>query len=193
MCIVPLWINLILSPCLPSLSGPYLSLSLLLSYPLLCVCFPSLLRSTSLLIFTSCPTSCFSISYFPSIAPVPHFSFLNLTSTRPSSHRPQSHINRKTQYENPMLEAKRRRQLEQQPQQPQPQSQQPPEGERYIRGSFTSPHQGRHLLSFYSCVWLTRLRMRLCVRDCFCIAMIATIIDVAATALWFAKCPSIKA
>nr|XP_033938646.1 membrane-associated guanylate kinase, WW and PDZ domain-containing protein 1b isoform X4 [Pseudochaenichthys georgianus] len=43
------------------------------------------------------------------------------------------HINRKTQYENPMLEAKRRRQLEQQPQQPQPQSQQPPEGERYIR------------------------------------------------------------
>ncbi|KAM8914632.1 membrane-associated guanylate kinase, WW and PDZ domain-containing protein 1b isoform 4-T4 [Spinachia spinachia] len=44
------------------------------------------------------------------------------------------HINRKTQYENPMLEAKRRRQLEQQqPQQPQPQSQEPPEGERYIR------------------------------------------------------------
>uniref|UniRef100_A0A671UMB1 Membrane-associated guanylate kinase, WW and PDZ domain-containing protein 1 n=1 Tax=Sparus aurata TaxID=8175 RepID=A0A671UMB1_SPAAU len=40
------------------------------------------------------------------------------------------HINRKTQYENPVLEAKRRRQLEQQPQQPQPQSQQPPEGER---------------------------------------------------------------
>uniref|UniRef100_H2T0I9 Membrane-associated guanylate kinase, WW and PDZ domain-containing protein 1 n=1 Tax=Takifugu rubripes TaxID=31033 RepID=H2T0I9_TAKRU len=40
------------------------------------------------------------------------------------------HINRKTQYENPVLEAKRRRQLEQQPQ---PQSQQPPEGERYIR------------------------------------------------------------
>uniref|UniRef100_A0A3Q2WQM3 Membrane-associated guanylate kinase, WW and PDZ domain-containing protein 1 n=1 Tax=Haplochromis burtoni TaxID=8153 RepID=A0A3Q2WQM3_HAPBU len=46
------------------------------------------------------------------------------------------HINRKTQYENPVLEAKKRRQLEQQqPQQPQPQSQQPPEGERYIRGS----------------------------------------------------------
>ncbi|XP_072238769.1 membrane-associated guanylate kinase, WW and PDZ domain-containing protein 1b isoform X3 [Leuresthes tenuis] len=44
------------------------------------------------------------------------------------------HINRRTQYENPVLEAKRRRQLEQQqPQQPQPQSQQPPEGERYIR------------------------------------------------------------
>ncbi|XP_065811125.1 membrane-associated guanylate kinase, WW and PDZ domain-containing protein 1b isoform X6 [Labrus bergylta] len=41
------------------------------------------------------------------------------------------HINRKTQYENPVLETKRRRQLEQQ--QPQPQSQQPPEGERYIR------------------------------------------------------------
>ncbi|KAF7208219.1 membrane-associated guanylate kinase, WW and PDZ domain-containing protein 1b isoform X3 [Nothobranchius furzeri] len=44
------------------------------------------------------------------------------------------HINRKTQYENPVLEAKKRRQLEQQlPQLPQPQSQQPPEGERYIR------------------------------------------------------------
>uniref|UniRef100_A0AAQ6ANC2 Membrane associated guanylate kinase, WW and PDZ domain containing 1b n=1 Tax=Amphiprion ocellaris TaxID=80972 RepID=A0AAQ6ANC2_AMPOC len=54
------------------------------------------------------------------------------------------HINRKTQYENPMLEAKRRRQLEQQqPQQPQPQSQQPPEGERYIRGSFISPPEGK--------------------------------------------------
>ncbi|CAL8336516.1 unnamed protein product [Merluccius merluccius] len=37
------------------------------------------------------------------------------------------HINRKTQYENPVLEAKRRRQ------QPQQQPQQPPEGERYIR------------------------------------------------------------
>ncbi|XP_072307732.1 membrane-associated guanylate kinase, WW and PDZ domain-containing protein 1b isoform X3 [Eucyclogobius newberryi] len=37
------------------------------------------------------------------------------------------HINRKTQYENPVLEAKRRRQLEQPPQQPQPQSQQPAE------------------------------------------------------------------
>nr|XP_043880341.1 membrane-associated guanylate kinase, WW and PDZ domain-containing protein 1b isoform X7 [Solea senegalensis] len=41
------------------------------------------------------------------------------------------HINRKTQYEHPVLEAKKRRQLDQQP--PQPQSQQPPEGERYIR------------------------------------------------------------
>uniref|UniRef100_A0A8C7SNB2 Membrane associated guanylate kinase, WW and PDZ domain containing 1a n=1 Tax=Oncorhynchus mykiss TaxID=8022 RepID=A0A8C7SNB2_ONCMY len=39
------------------------------------------------------------------------------------------HINRKTQYENPIVEARRRMQLEQQ--QPQP-----PEGERYIRGSF---------------------------------------------------------
>ncbi|XP_068170444.1 membrane-associated guanylate kinase, WW and PDZ domain-containing protein 1b isoform X4 [Antennarius striatus] len=44
------------------------------------------------------------------------------------------HINRKTQYENPLLEVKRRRQLEQQQPPPsQPQSQQPPEGERYIR------------------------------------------------------------
>uniref|UniRef100_A0A671XAM5 Membrane associated guanylate kinase, WW and PDZ domain containing 1 n=1 Tax=Sparus aurata TaxID=8175 RepID=A0A671XAM5_SPAAU len=42
------------------------------------------------------------------------------------------HINRKTQYENPVLEARRRKILEQQQQQ-QPQ---PPEGERYIRGSF---------------------------------------------------------
>uniref|UniRef100_A0A3B4F6F1 Membrane-associated guanylate kinase, WW and PDZ domain-containing protein 1 n=1 Tax=Pundamilia nyererei TaxID=303518 RepID=A0A3B4F6F1_9CICH len=40
------------------------------------------------------------------------------------------HINRKTQYENPVGEARRRKILEQQ-QQPQP-----PEGERYIRGSF---------------------------------------------------------
>uniref|UniRef100_A0A8C7MG68 Membrane associated guanylate kinase, WW and PDZ domain containing 1b n=1 Tax=Oncorhynchus kisutch TaxID=8019 RepID=A0A8C7MG68_ONCKI len=40
------------------------------------------------------------------------------------------HINRKTQYENPIQEAKRRKQLEQQ---------QPPEGERYIRGSFPAP------------------------------------------------------
>uniref|UniRef100_A0A669B4H8 Membrane-associated guanylate kinase, WW and PDZ domain-containing protein 1 n=1 Tax=Oreochromis niloticus TaxID=8128 RepID=A0A669B4H8_ORENI len=40
------------------------------------------------------------------------------------------HINRKTQYENPVVEARRRKILEQQ-QQPQP-----PEGERYIRGSF---------------------------------------------------------
>uniref|UniRef100_A0A8C8ERV2 Membrane-associated guanylate kinase, WW and PDZ domain-containing protein 1 n=1 Tax=Oncorhynchus tshawytscha TaxID=74940 RepID=A0A8C8ERV2_ONCTS len=40
------------------------------------------------------------------------------------------HINRKTQYENPILEAKRLKQLEQQ---------QPPEGERYIRGSFPAP------------------------------------------------------
>ncbi|XP_055077605.1 membrane-associated guanylate kinase, WW and PDZ domain-containing protein 1b isoform X3 [Periophthalmus magnuspinnatus] len=37
------------------------------------------------------------------------------------------HINRKTQYENPVLEAKRRRQQEQPAQQPQPQSQQPAE------------------------------------------------------------------
>ncbi|XP_031423337.1 membrane-associated guanylate kinase, WW and PDZ domain-containing protein 1b isoform X9 [Clupea harengus] len=37
------------------------------------------------------------------------------------------HINRKTQYENPILEAKRKKQFEQQ------QQQQPPEGERYTR------------------------------------------------------------
>ncbi|OBS69840.1 hypothetical protein A6R68_01619, partial [Neotoma lepida] len=37
------------------------------------------------------------------------------------------HINRKTQYENPVLEAKRKKQLEQQQQQPQPQPPQPEE------------------------------------------------------------------
>lgn len=87
------------------------------------------------------------LSSFPAFFPLSH-----PLASYPSFH-PPSHINRKTQYENPVLEAKRRRQLEQQqPQQPQPQSQQPPEGERYIRGSFTSPYQGRHFLSFYSCV-----------------------------------------
>uniref|UniRef100_A0A8C7NKS6 Membrane-associated guanylate kinase, WW and PDZ domain-containing protein 1 n=1 Tax=Oncorhynchus mykiss TaxID=8022 RepID=A0A8C7NKS6_ONCMY len=50
------------------------------------------------------------------------------------------HINRKTQYENPIQEAKRRKQLEQQ---------QPPEGERYIRGSFPAPSTG----SNERCVW----------------------------------------
>uniref|UniRef100_A0A3P8XPB9 Membrane-associated guanylate kinase, WW and PDZ domain-containing protein 1 n=1 Tax=Esox lucius TaxID=8010 RepID=A0A3P8XPB9_ESOLU len=53
------------------------------------------------------------------------------------------HINRKTQYENPILEAKRRKQVEQQ---------QPPEGERYIRGSFLSP-AGRH---FFLSSWSLR-------------------------------------
>uniref|UniRef100_A0A8D3AHB5 Membrane-associated guanylate kinase, WW and PDZ domain-containing protein 1 n=1 Tax=Scophthalmus maximus TaxID=52904 RepID=A0A8D3AHB5_SCOMX len=42
------------------------------------------------------------------------------------------HINRKTQYENPVVEARRRKILEQQQQQQQ-QPPQPPEGERYIR------------------------------------------------------------
>lgn len=40
---------------------------------------------------------------------------------------PFSHINRKTQYENPVLEARRKKQVD---------IQQPPEGERYVRGSF---------------------------------------------------------
>ncbi|XP_076023070.1 membrane-associated guanylate kinase, WW and PDZ domain-containing protein 1-like isoform X2 [Genypterus blacodes] len=47
------------------------------------------------------------------------------------------HINRKTQYENPVVEARRRKILEQQPlmlpPQQQPPQPQPPEGERYIR------------------------------------------------------------
>lgn len=100
--------------------------------------------------------------YFPSHVPllsIPTFYF-PINSPRCSSSPPyapslllptQSHINRKTQYENPVLEAKRRRQLEQQqPQQPQPQSQQPPEGERYIRGWSPSPQPGPHFLSFLS-------------------------------------------
>uniref|UniRef100_A0A8C7MG66 Membrane associated guanylate kinase, WW and PDZ domain containing 1b n=1 Tax=Oncorhynchus kisutch TaxID=8019 RepID=A0A8C7MG66_ONCKI len=61
------------------------------------------------------------------------------------------HINRKTQYENPIQEAKRRKQLEQQ---------QPPEGERYIRGSFPAPpgvipfflHHMRSTGSYERCV-----------------------------------------
>lgn len=125
-------------------------------------CLPSL-RSTSLLMFTCCPTShllfLFPICFYYLFLLVPFFFFYIFFFVARSSTCIQSrllppfqsHINRKTQYENPVLEAKRRRQLEQQPQQPQPQSQQPPEGERYIRGSFTSPLQGRHFLSFYSC------------------------------------------
>uniref|UniRef100_A0A8K9XC38 Membrane-associated guanylate kinase, WW and PDZ domain-containing protein 1 n=1 Tax=Oncorhynchus mykiss TaxID=8022 RepID=A0A8K9XC38_ONCMY len=58
------------------------------------------------------------------------------------------HINRKTQYENPIQEAKRRKQLEQQ---------QPPEGERYIRGSFPAPPGVipffLHVCSNERCVW----------------------------------------
>uniref|UniRef100_A0A671T4S7 Membrane associated guanylate kinase, WW and PDZ domain containing 1a n=1 Tax=Sinocyclocheilus anshuiensis TaxID=1608454 RepID=A0A671T4S7_9TELE len=48
------------------------------------------------------------------------------------------HINRKTQYENPILEAKRKKQLEQS---------QPAEGERYIQGSFQAQHAA---ISFFS-------------------------------------------
>uniref|UniRef100_A0A673KKI6 Membrane-associated guanylate kinase, WW and PDZ domain-containing protein 1 n=1 Tax=Sinocyclocheilus rhinocerous TaxID=307959 RepID=A0A673KKI6_9TELE len=43
------------------------------------------------------------------------------------------HVNRKTQYENPILEAKRKKQLEQS---------QPAEGERYIQGSIQAQHAG---------------------------------------------------
>ena len=59
-----------------------------------------------------------------------------------------SHINRKTQYENPVVEARRRKILEQQQQQPQP-----PEGERYIRGSF--PALARHHFFLSSCLWVS--------------------------------------
>lgn len=115
---------------------------------------PSLLYSPtfsfSLLIFSPCPTSYFLclLRYLLITPPTLCLLFLPHVNLVPPPPPSQSHINRKTQYENPVLEAKRRRQLEQQPQ---PQSQQPPEGERYIRGSFTSP-QGRHFLSFYSCL-----------------------------------------
>ena len=67
-----------------------------------------------------------------------------------------SHINRKTQYENPVVEGRRRKILEQQqPQQPQPQ---PPEGERYIRGSF--PALARHHFFLSSCLWVHVLLVR---------------------------------
>lgn len=129
-----------LTPSLPPpLTRPYLSSTLHSAFPL---------------IFTSRPTSHFFL--FP-----PSISLLILPAVlHPAPHAPslllltQSHINRKTQYENPVLEAKRRRQLEQQPQQPQPQSQQPPEGERYIRGWSPSPQPGPHFLSFLS-MWVS--------------------------------------
>lgn len=57
-----------------------------------------------------------------------------------------SHINRKTQYENPVVEARRRKILE-----PQPQPQ-PPEGERYIRGSFPAVMRHHFFLSLCACV-----------------------------------------
>lgn len=141
ICIVPLCINQSLSLCILPPQPPDF-LSLLLS-PRLCV----------ILLPCCAPLSCWRRPTSCSITP-------SLLSLPPP---PKSHINRKTQYENPMLEVKRRRQLLEQ-QQPQPQSQQPPEGERYIRGSFTSPHQGRHFFSFYSCVGLVCLRTCLCVR-----------------------------
>lgn len=55
-----------------------------------------------------------------------------------------SHINRKTQYENPVVEARRQKLLEQH-QQPQP-----PEGERYIRGSFPALARHHFFLFFMS-------------------------------------------
>ncbi len=81
VCIVPLCINQSLSLYLPSLSWPYLS-------PLLCACFFSLLCSTSLLIFTSCPTSCF-LFLFSIHSSCPSFCIPQSPSTHPSSHRPK--------------------------------------------------------------------------------------------------------
>ena len=104
------------------------------------------------LFYPLCLTFCRVPPYFP-----PHLTTrLSKQPNPPTTGRPpasylhpppSSHINRKTQYENPVLEVKRRRQLEQQ----QPLSQQPPEGERYIRGSFTSPRQGRHFFFLSMC------------------------------------------
>ena len=168
MCIVPQCINQSLSPCLPL--SPTLTLShssILLSFPpSVCLSSPTALHSPvdflPHILFSILTVSCNSFL----LCCKPYSS----TSTHSSFPPPfQSHINRRTQYENPVLEAKRRRQLEQQqPQQPQPQSQQPPEGERYIRGSFTSPRQGRHFLSFYSCVCLHSVCVCLCVCVCDC-------------------------
>ncbi len=55
---------------------------------------------------------------------------------------PPSHINRKTQYENPILEAKRKKQLEQT---------QPAEGERYMQDSFQAQYAS---ISFFSYTFL---------------------------------------
>lgn len=148
MCIVPLCINQSLCPYVspPSLD-PFLSL--LLPCLLVCTRFSSLLHSTFLLIFISSYILLSILTFYSYYLFLPSFfSYFSMSIHSLLLPPPKSHINRKTQYENPVLEAKRRRQLEQQ--QPQPQSQQPPEGERYIRGSFTSPHQGRHFLFFYS-------------------------------------------
>lgn len=114
---------------------------------------PLLTLSRSAVTLSSSPCPCCALLSCWSLPPLTSCSVF-LCSFHPLRPPSQSHINRKTQYENPVLEAKKRRQLEQQqPQQPQPQSQQPPEGERYIRGSFTSPHQGRHFLSFlFMCI-----------------------------------------
>lgn len=145
---------------------PFLALSLssiTLSFHLRLFSLPTAIYIPAVL--ATCPAPC-----FPFLLSIPIIFFLLSSIHSSLCSLSQSHINRKTQYENPVLEAKRRRQLEQQqpqqPQQPQPQSQQPPEGERYIRGSFTSPHQGRHFLSFYSCVWLSCLCVCICVRLC---------------------------
>lgn len=115
---------------------------------------PLLTLSRSAVTLSSSPCPCCALLSCWSLPPPLTSCSVFLCSFHPLRPPSQSHINRKTQYENPVLEAKKRRQLEQQqPQQPQPQSQQPPEGERYIRGSFTSPHQGRHFLSFlFMCI-----------------------------------------
>lgn len=97
---------------------------------------------SELIHFISRPLTC-----SPSAQPLPALSFYFLFSpgsvidcvlcllifvtSLPPLSPPPSHINRKTQYENPILEAKRKKQLEQS---------QPAEGERYIQGSFQAQH-----------------------------------------------------
>lgn len=107
---------------------------------------------SELIHFISHPLTC-----SPYAQPLPALSFyflflpLVLLLTVSSAHSslslspfspPPSHINRKTQYENPILEAKRKKQLEQS---------QPAEGERYIQGSFQAQHAA---ISFFSYTFL---------------------------------------
>lgn len=102
-------------------------------------------QSLTLLSFCStftCPLILFPVSPSGSVIDCVLYSLIFITSLSPSHSLPlsppPSHINRKTQYENPILEAKRKKQLEQS---------QPAEGERYIQGSFQAQHAA---ISFFS-------------------------------------------
>lgn len=120
----------------------YLKLSLL---PFLWM--NSLYFSAYLLSFGStftCPLILFPVSPSASVIDCVLCSLIFITSFSFSLtlSPPSSHINRKTQYENPILEAKRKKQLEQS---------QPTEGERYIQGSFKAQHPVIFFLFLYVC------------------------------------------